>query len=167
MVKPIARLDRSSQMWGGLSGGETLRPELPADQTPEFSREVLREALAEPGDLATIQAASAAENADKHQGSLHQPALSPVAPCSPHAQSRLTNLGLERGFEQAGGDDKSRNGTVIVMVPVVPVDLIVDEAFPVHGPKVYHERRRSVKEQISLPVPRRPVILAPIDNHVE
>jgi len=41
VVKPIARLDRSSQMWGGLSGGETLRPELPADPAPEFSQEAL------------------------------------------------------------------------------------------------------------------------------
>jgi len=84
---------------GRVVGAETLRPELPADQAPEFALEFLGKLFTEPGDLTTIQAATAAESSDKHQGSFHQSALGAVAPRPPHAQGRRTNLGLEGDSE--------------------------------------------------------------------
>jgi hypothetical protein len=89
---------------GRVVGAETLRPELSAQKAPEFSLEALGEFFADLGDLVSIQAATAAEHSDKHQGSLHQSALGAVAPRSPHAQSRRTNLGLEKDSEQVRGD---------------------------------------------------------------
>ncbi len=83
-------------------------------------------------DIIITQTQSLSDDADKHEGAFHEPALGTVFAGPVHAERRTENLGFEHDAELLRKDPQTGSCTVDIFVPVVGMYPLPDEVFTIH-----------------------------------